>query len=697
MACGFLAGAFVARLLPQPETAYQILTWWITVIATATVTATGTDRLGRKLLPLTVLLKMTMLFPDEAPSRLKMARRAGNVNELRKRIAAAEHGGDADLAEMAELILSLSTAISNHDRKTRGHSERTRAYTELLAEELNLAEGDRDRLRWAALLHDVGKLEVPAEILNKDSALTEDEWHQIRQHPVHGMHLIAPLVPWLGHWAETIAHHHERWDGSGYPFGLSGTDIALGARIVSVADAYDVMTSGRSYQRSKTPAAARQEVAKMAGTQFDPAIARALMNVSLGKLRWSTGPLAVLAEIPFLRGLPQVGRDAATILMSSAVMATSLVIGAVPAPLDLRNPEIVEVVIANVGIEQDIPDLALPEVRGDGNQRATSPETSTTTSTTAPAAVPSTTQPEPATTTTLAPPPSTTTTTAPPPSPSAPRANDDVATVAEDGAVQIPVLANDSDPDGDLDASTLSILQPPLRGTVTIGVGTIAYQPNPNEVGNDFFTYRICDSGGRCDDGTVSLSVVAMNDQPVAPPVQLLTSRGIAARGPLDYSDVDDDPLTCSIGAPPPLGSAFVTTDCSQVTYLPPADFVGTLEFTVSVSDGTDASAGRVTVKVIQTNRAPEAVADSASTVTGTSVTIAVLANDTDPDGDTLSIGTVSNPSAGTTSIVGDAVVFTPPAAGVGVVTFTYTACDTSGACSSPVTVTVTINAPPEP
>ena len=89
---GFLAGAAVARLLPQPETAYQILTWWITVIAAATVAATGTDRLGRKLLPLTVLLKMTMLFPDEAPSRLKMARRAGNIKELRKRLSHLREG-----------------------------------------------------------------------------------------------------------------------------------------------------------------------------------------------------------------------------------------------------------------------------------------------------------------------------------------------------------------------------------------------------------------------------------------------------------------------------------------------------------------------------------------------------------------------------------------------------------------------------
>jgi HD-GYP domain-containing protein (c-di-GMP phosphodiesterase class II) len=250
---GFGVGGMVASVLPQPGSVYEIAFWWIAIISVATVTATAVDRVARKLLPLTVLLRMTMLFPDAAPSRLRTARRAGNVSELRRRIVEAGSGeGDADLAEMAELVLSLSTALSNHDRKTRGHSERTRAYTDMIAEEMELAEEDRDRLRWAALLHDVGKLEVPAEVLNKNSGLDDDEWELVKQHPLHGMRLVAPLVPWLGQWAETIEHHHERFDGSGYPHGLAGDDICLGARIVTVADAFDVMTLWRSSPRSRS-------------------------------------------------------------------------------------------------------------------------------------------------------------------------------------------------------------------------------------------------------------------------------------------------------------------------------------------------------------------------------------------------------------------------------------------------------------
>jgi hypothetical protein len=262
--------------------------------------------------------------------------------------------------------------------------------------------------------------------------------------------------------------------------------------------------------------------------------------------------------------------------------------------------------------------------------------------------------------------------------------------------VLISVLGNDSDPDGDLDPSTLSIIQQPALGTATAGSGSVSYSPGANLTGADSLIYRVCDSGGRCDSATVGITITPVNDAPLAPALDLLTSRGIAATGPLSYSDIDGDTLGCSVGTAPATGSASVASNCSQVTYQPTAEFVGTVTFTVSVTDGTDITQGAVTVTVIQANRAPVATADAASTSTGTPVVIAVLGNDSDPDGDVLSIGEVSSPSAGSVSVSGDSVVYTPPAAGVGVVTFTYTACDPSGSCSAPATVTVTINAPPE-
>jgi putative nucleotidyltransferase with HDIG domain len=719
MAVGFLAGAMASRLMPEPSSAYQILTWWITVIAVATLAATGTDRVARKLLPLTVLLQMTMLFPDRAPSRLKMARRAGNPSELRRRIAEAERGGNTDTAEMAELILSLSAALSNHDRKTRGHSERTRAYTELLAEELGLAEGDRDRLRWAALLHDVGKLEVPADVLNKDTALTEEEWHQVRQHPIHGMSLVAPLIPWLGDWAKTIEHHHERWDGSGYPHGLSGTDIALGARIVSVADAYDVMTTGRSYQRAKTPAAAREEVAKMAGRQFDPTVARALMSVSLGKLRWSTGPLAVLAEIPFLRGLPQFGRDAATILASSAVMTTSLVIGAVPAPVDLRPTELVQVIIAGAGLTDE---LALPDTGSTGGGGRGSGAVPGTVAAEAPSgeqpadgtptngeagdgpgetstAGPQ--QPGADTTTTSLPEPGdpTTTTTIPATTTSSignspPVARDDSAGVNEDSFVAVDVLANDSDPDGDLATSTLSVVAGPTLGGATVQSGRIRYTPAPNRSGTDRIEYRICDTAGACSTASLTVTIAPVNDPPSTPPLNVSTPAATLISSPLGYSDIDGDTLRCALATAPAVGAATVPTDCSRVSYQPPAGFAGEVAISIDVTDGRVTVRGAVTVTVIPGNRAPVTAPDSASTAAGVAVTISVLANDTDPDGDPVAIGSVGSPSIGTATVSGTQIVYTPPVTASGTATFSYSACDPYGLCAAGA-VSVTIAPPP--
>ncbi|MDH3250893.1 MAG: HD-GYP domain-containing protein, partial [Acidimicrobiia bacterium] len=356
---GFFAGAWVSHRLPEPERVSQVVMWWVLTIATATAAATLVDRVARSFLPLSTLLKMSMLFPDEAPSRLRVARRSGSMSELKRRVAEVKSGGDRATAEAAELILSLSAALGRHDRKTRGHSERVRAYVDMVAEQLGLGQGDRDRLRWAALLHDIGKLEISGEILNKDGALDEDEWHEVRQHPIHGLRMIAPIAAWLGPWAETIAHHHERFDGSGYPFGLAGEDIAYGARIVAVADAYDVMTSGRSYQRAMSANQARREIVEMSGTQFDPKVARALMRVAIGRLRWATGPLAAIGQFPWSRGLPALGRDVVTLAASSAIMTTSLVTGVVPSPADLPTQEVVEVVIAGAGLSGGVVDAII--------------------------------------------------------------------------------------------------------------------------------------------------------------------------------------------------------------------------------------------------------------------------------------------------------------------------------------------------
>ena len=267
-----------------------------------------------------------------------VALRAGNLGSAAKRQAALATAAGTDRAEGVEAVLTLAAALSAHDRATRGHSERVRAYTELICEELKLPTEDRLRLRWASLLHDVGKMAVPASLLNKTGALDDDEWATLRRHPEEGARLTTSLATWLGPWAAAVRHHHERWDGKGYPHGLSGTDIQLGARIVAVADAYEVMTSARAYKEPFSPAEARRRLAADAGHHFDPAVVRAFLNVSLGRLRIGAGALTWFAQLPFLRpASAAVARGPAPMVLSGAV-AVAAVTMAMPTIPEIRPP-----------------------------------------------------------------------------------------------------------------------------------------------------------------------------------------------------------------------------------------------------------------------------------------------------------------------------------------------------------------------
>jgi putative nucleotidyltransferase with HDIG domain len=329
-AAALLAGIAVGVALPTPRTMGDLILAWVGVLVASSITASIVTRYARRLLPLAALLKMTMAFPDRTPSRFAIALRAGSLRTLKKRTLALEQGR-SDKAEAAETVLMLVAALGEHDRKTRGHSERVRAYTELIAEEMHIRGRDLDRLRWAALLHDLGKMSVPAIVLNGDRALTDDEWEIIKRHPSEGARLAAPLAAWLGPWAETIHHHHERWDGTGYPDGVAGEEIGLGARIVSVADAFEVMTSGRSYQKSMSLQDAREVLTRNAGTQFDPAVVRAFLNCSLGRVATVAGPLAWLGQTPVLARLATaVGTPTQVVLAASVAVVGAAAIGALP-------------------------------------------------------------------------------------------------------------------------------------------------------------------------------------------------------------------------------------------------------------------------------------------------------------------------------------------------------------------------------
>lgn len=295
------AALAVQEALPSPNGGWSAVGHVVILLVCGFGVLYPAELATRRLAPITMLLKLSLAFPSAAPSRFRVARRSGNVVSLKKMLQSRAAPDDRARTEVAGTLLSLVAALTAHDSRTRGHSERVRVFTEMLAVELGVDESSRERLRWSALLHDIGKMAVSAEVLNKPGPLDEEQWRSIRRHPGVGADLVAPLAPWLGEWTSAVVEHHERLDGSGYPHGLERGQISLGARIIAVADAFDTMVTPRSYRGAMSPGAARQEVARFSSSQFDPRVVRALMSLSIPRLWWRIGLAAWLANLPLLR------------------------------------------------------------------------------------------------------------------------------------------------------------------------------------------------------------------------------------------------------------------------------------------------------------------------------------------------------------------------------------------------------------
>ena len=303
---GLLCGFVVARSIPRPD-GIAVIAWWIAVLGATTIGLVAAERVARKALPLAALLRLTLVFPDRAPSRVAVAARSLNVRRLKAWAEdATREDRDASMTATATELLSLAAALNAHDRRTRGHSERVRMLTALVAEQMRMDEQASARLQWAALLHDIGKLTVPASILNKTGAPDEHEWQILQQHPAEGARLAEPLHDWLGNWISAIGEHHERYDGTGYPRGLKGHEISLAGRVVCVTDSFETMTALRSYNRPVSVAAAREELVRCAGQQFDPNVVRAFLEISLSRIHWALGLFAWVAQIPIAGALARV-------------------------------------------------------------------------------------------------------------------------------------------------------------------------------------------------------------------------------------------------------------------------------------------------------------------------------------------------------------------------------------------------------
>ncbi len=210
----------------------------------------------------------------------RLAQEVDQVSKLNKKLK----------VHFYQTIMTLAAALEARDKYTHGHSERVEAYSKLIAEELCASHGwDMDgdymeQLHIEARMHDIGKMGIPDSVLNKPGGLTDEEFKQIQEHPAKSAQILVALEDMKEN-VEVILHHHERYDGKGYPDGIKGGEIPARARIIAAADAFDAMTSDRPYRKALSFEIAIEEMEKNKGIQFDPQVIDAFMTViKSGKL-----------------------------------------------------------------------------------------------------------------------------------------------------------------------------------------------------------------------------------------------------------------------------------------------------------------------------------------------------------------------------------------------------------------------------
>lgn len=232
--------------------------------------------------------------------RLELENRAyqrgleGAVEEKTRELESAYN----EISETYRITLeALVTALDARECETGNHSQRVVRLTLEIANRMGIIGSEIDHLARGALLHDIGKIGVSDQVLLKPGRLTAEEWTEMRRHPEIGARILSG-IPFLGPAAEIVLAHQERWDGKGYPRGLSTQQIPIGARIFAVADALDAITSDRPYRRGRSFSFAREEIARYAGTQFDPDVVRHFLTIT--EEEWNT----IRGEQPVFRARP---------------------------------------------------------------------------------------------------------------------------------------------------------------------------------------------------------------------------------------------------------------------------------------------------------------------------------------------------------------------------------------------------------
>jgi len=214
---------------------------------------------------------------SEAASALENAHRSDAQVERPHEPEALPHHLEEAYVQM---VLALARAMDTRGAYTEDHGERLAALAAQVARAFGLPEEEVKDIRWAALLHDIGKIGAPERVLRKPGPLTEQEWAIVRRHPVVGEEILLPAEGMRGA-AEIVRHHQEKWDGTGYPDGLRAEMIPLGARILAVVIAYSAIIAARPYKAPKTQAEAESELSRCAGTQFDPRVVEAFIQIEI--------------------------------------------------------------------------------------------------------------------------------------------------------------------------------------------------------------------------------------------------------------------------------------------------------------------------------------------------------------------------------------------------------------------------------
>lgn len=196
---------------------------------------------------------------------------ASVLDEIKKEINESE-------TELVASIKTLISVINAKDRYTYGHTERVVMFSRMMAESLNLKERERKNLVYGAYMHDIGKINISVDVLNKKMPLTKEEWESLKEHPEHGVEIIRNVES-LKDTIPLIRHHHEKYDGTGYPLGLIGEEIPYLARILTIIDSFDAMTSNRPYNIPKTYEEAFEELRMCSGIQFDPELVAVFIEV----------------------------------------------------------------------------------------------------------------------------------------------------------------------------------------------------------------------------------------------------------------------------------------------------------------------------------------------------------------------------------------------------------------------------------